>query len=444
LDIQLSKQSDTEALIKVKLTQADYQHKIDQKLKDYRKKVSLNGFRPGKVPTSLIKKMYGKSLLFEEVNQLLSESLQKYIKDENLNLIGDPLIDDEKVKDINWEEQEDFEFEYEVGLVPDFVIDSNIEVTKYEIQVGEAQLNESLANLQDSYAGHQSPDESQLGDIFFGELEKSESGFKKSAILYTDKVEEKYQGDMQGVKKEDILTFDIQKLFSDEADLSSFVGSQNEDNPEVLEGEFTFKVNDISRKVHAKMDQDLFDRVFGKDTVKTEEEFMEKLKSVLEDSFKKESQNLFARDLQKKLLETTNVELSEDFYKKWLLKTNDKLSEEELSKDFEHYIRDLKWQKIKSKVLAENDLKVEQDEVIQKTKQMFRIQSGISETSSPEIENYLDQLANNYLQNENYRGYFQVYDAVLTDKVIDVLKGQVKVVVEKVSKEDFEKQIEKQ
>jgi trigger factor len=439
LDIQLEQTSTTEGLIKVKLNEADYQNNYQQKLKEYAKSANLKGFRPGKVPPGLIKKMYGASILVEEVNKLLVDGLRNYIQKNDVKTIGEPLPNEEKAKSIDWETQKDFEFEYEIGLVPEFDLKTDFKITRYQIKIDDKELNEQIEKLKKQYGKVEQPEKSEAGDSIYGQLIQESNEFSKETAIYTDKVDKKMAKKFVGLTNGDSVTFDIQKLFADNHDLAHFV-HESEEEAKKLKGEFTFEVKDISRNIPAELNQELFDKIFGKDEVKTEKEFKEKYRETLAKNHERDSDYLLSRDIQKELLDKTKIETPDGFYKKWILRSSSEISEEELDKDFEHYIRDLKWSLIKDKISEEHDIKVVNDEVIEKTKELFRAQFGGS--ASPEMEAYMDQFANNYLQQENGQNYMNIYNTVRTDKVIDKLKETLKITDKKVTKADFEKKIE--
>jgi trigger factor len=276
LEITLDKTNNTEGLIKIKLTEGDYQPKVEEKVKDYARKASIKGFRQGKVPTGMIKKMFGKSILVEEINHLLSHKLSDYIKENNLKILGEPIPNQEKALTIDWDEQKSFEFEYQIGMVEEFKYDlsSKVKVKSFPIEVDEKTIQETVADLKQRFGKVNYPETSEVGDNLFGELRATEGDFsRENALIATDKVEKKEQKRFVGLKKEDEVTFDIRKIYADESLRAELLGHDGEETVEA-KGEYLLKINTISRTEPAELNQELFDRVFGKDSAKTEEEFV--------------------------------------------------------------------------------------------------------------------------------------------------------------------------
>ncbi len=440
MDIQLEKNSSTEALIKINLKESDYQPKFKEKLKSYSKQAQIKGFRPGKVPVSLIEKMYGKSIKVEEINNILVESLKDYIKKNDIKIIGDPLPNNEKAEEIDWENQTEFDFEYSVGLIDDFQYNLDFKINKYEIKVDDKVLNEAIDELKQRYGKMTNPEVSEAGDSVFGALNQESSEFSKDGLIEIEKVVKKLQKEFIGVKKDDVIKFDIQKLYSDTSDLEMLTGLKQEEVKE-LSGEFTFTVKNVNRVIPAEMNQEFFDKIFGEGKVKTEEEFIQEYKKIFEENYDKESEYLLSHQIQQKILKDTKLEIPQDFYKKWILATNKELTEEDLDKDFEHYVRDLKWTLIKNKVGDDNDIKIENADLVEYTKKMFRAQFG-GMVLNEEMEANLDIMANNYLQQNNGENYMNIYNQLRTEKILEILKQKAQITVKKVTRDEFNKKAE--
>jgi len=236
-------------------------------------------------------------------------------------------------------------------------------------------VNEAIDELKLRYGKMTNPEVSKAGDSLFGTISQESTEFSKDGLIELEKVAKKLQKDFIGVKKDDAVSFDIQKLFTDASDLEGLTGLKDEEYKE-LSGEFTFKVKNVNRVEPSEMNQEFFDKIFGEGKVKTEEEFVAEYKKIFEENFDKESEYLLSHQLQEKILKDTKLEIPEEFYKKWILATNKELKEEDLEKDFEHYVRDLKWTLIKNKVGDDNDIKIENDDLVDYTKKMFRAQFG--------------------------------------------------------------------
>jgi trigger factor len=440
LDIQLEKNSNTEALIKINLKESDYQPKYQEKLKSYSKQAQIKGFRPGKVPVSLIEKMYGKSIKVEEINNILVESLKEYIKKNDIKIIGDPLPNNDKAEEIDWDNQKEFDFEYNVGLIDEFEYNLKFKINKYEIKVEDKVLNEAIDELKQRYGKMTNPEVSESGDSIFGSLSQESTEFSKDGLIEIEKVSKKLQKEFIGVKKDDVIKFDIKKLFKEETELETLTGLK-EDEYKALSGEFVFTVKNINRVIPSEMNQGFFDKIFGEGKVKTEDEFKKEYKKLFEENYDKESEYLLSHQIQEKILKDTKVEIPEDFYKKWILATNKEMNKEDLEKDFEHYVRDLKWTLIKNKVGDDNDIKIENADLVEYTKNMFRAQFG-GMTMNEEMEANMDVMANNYLQQNNGENYMNVYNQLRTEKILEILKQNAQITVKKVTREEFTKKAE--
>ena len=440
MDIQLEKNSNTEALIKINLKESDYQPKYKEKLKSYSKQAQIKGFRPGKVPVSLIEKMYGKSIKVEEINNILVESLKDYIKKNDIRIIGDPLPNNDKAEEIDWDNQTEFDFEYNIGLIDNFEYNLNFKINKYEIKVEDKVINEAIDELKVRYGKMTNPEVSESGDSIFGTLSQESSEFSKDGLIEIEKVAKKLQKDFIGVKKDDTIKFDIKKLFKEEGDLETLTGLNPEEVQE-LKGEYLFTVKNINRVIPAEMNQEFFEKIFGEGKIKTEDEFIQEYKKIFEENYDKESEYLLSHQIQEKILKETEVEIPEEFYKKWILATNKELQEADLEKDFEHYVRDLKWTLIKNKIGDDNDIKVENADLVEYTKKMFRAQFG-GMALNEEMEANLDVMANNYLQQNNGENYMNIYNQLRTEKILEILKQNAQITVKKVTREEFNKKAE--
>ena len=368
MEITLDKKNLTEALIKVSLKQDDYQPKVDEKIKDYSKKADVKGFRKGKVPTSVIIKMYGKSILVDEINHLLYHSLDNYIKEEKLKIIGEPIPNKEAALTIDWDTQKDFEFEYQIGLVDDFNLDvsKKQKVTKYEIKVDAKIKKETVDNLKEQYGNMTNPEVCEDGDSIFGTYLSEEGEGEHTGVLDLKMLDKKDAKKFIGAKKDDEISFDIRKVLKEDSLIAQTLGVDVAD-VESISGNYKLVVKNINRKVDAEINQEFFDRIFGKDIVKSEEEFNKKIEESISSNYGKESDYLLERDIRDHLVEKTKIETPNGFLKDWLLTTNaGKLTAEQIDSEFELYLKDLKWSLIRNKVAEDNKINVEQNDITEK------------------------------------------------------------------------------
>lgn len=438
MDISLDKKNNNEGLIKIKLNEADYQPKVEEKVKEYSKKATIKGFRPGKVPVGLIKKMYGKSILVDEVNHTLSHAITDYIRDNKLPILGEPLPNTEKAENIDWENQKDFEFEYNVGLVEDFevALDDSTKVTAYEIELSDDNMAETIANIRKQYGKMTNPEVSEKGDMIYGGLIAADGDFKENILFPIDKVADTLQEKFIGVKKEDVITFDLRKAIKADEDLAEILQKKPEDIKEMT-GEFTLTASNINRSEEADMDQEFFDKIFGEGAVSTEEEFKEKVKSTISENYERETDNFLNNAIREKLVEGTTIGLPDEFLKRWLLVSNEgKVSSEDIEKEYELYTKELKWSLIQNKIAEKHKIKVENDDVKDKTKEFIRQQLAASGMAG-QMDDNLDAFADNYLQSEKGENYMKMFNQVKNEKVLDFAKEKISIERKKVDVEQF-------
>lgn len=444
MEITLDKKSNTEGLIKIKLSEGDYQPHVEEKVKDYARKANIKGFRQGKVPMGVIRKMFGKSILVEEINHLLSHKLSDYIRENNLKILGDPLPNQDKAQQIDWDSQHDFEFEYQIGMVEDFKYDlsKKVKVKSFPIEVDTKTIDETVADLKKRFGDRSYPDTSEAGDNLFGELRAKDGDFKKEyASLDIDKIEKKEQKKFIGVKKEAEVEFEISKLFSDAAELAQLLG-MSEPEAKELKGTYIFKTNSVTRVVPAQINTELFDRVFGKDAVTTEEEFLNKIKETIGENYKREADHFLEHHIEDYFIEHTSINLPETFLKSWLKSSGKgEVTDDMINAEFSQYARGLKWDIVKNRIADDAEIKVEADEVRAKAKEMIVAQFG-GQAFAEQISDRLDGIADNYLQNENGQNFMKLYNQLRQEKIMKHIRENITVDEKKVSVDEFKKIVE--
>lgn len=444
MEITLNKKNNTEGLIKIRLSEGDYQPHVTEKVKDYARKANIKGFRQGKVPTGVIQKMFGKSILVDEINHLLSHKLSDYIKENNLKILGEPLPNTDKASEIDWDAQKDFEFEYQIGMVEDFTYDlsSKVTVKSYPIEIDSKTIEETISDLKKRFGKVSYPETSEAEDNLFGDIRKNDDDFKKEhAFIQVEKIEKKEQTKFIGLKKDDEVEFDIEKIFSDKDLTAQLLGISSEEAKDV-KGTYVLKVNIISRAEPAAVNQELFDRVFGKDAVTTEEGFMNKIRETIGENYNREADHFLEHHIEDYFIEHTKINLPESFLKSWLKNSSEgKVTDDILEKEFEHYARGLKWDLVKNKIADDNKIKVEADEVRAKAKEMIIAQFG-GQAFAEQISDKLDGIADNYLSNENGQNFMKLYNQLRNEKILKHIRENITVQEKKVSVEEFRKIVE--
>lgn len=447
MEITLDKKTNTEGLIKIKLNEGDYQPKVEEKVKDYARKANIKGFRQGKVPAGVIRKMFGKSILIDEVNHLLSHKITDYIKDNNLKILGEPLPNHEKANEIDWDAQKDFEFEYEIGLVEDFTYDlsAKTRIKSYKINVEDKTVEETLSDLRKRFGKVTYPEVSEAQDSLFGDIWPKEAGAaepgslrKEHASVPIEKVEKKEQKKFIGVKKDDEIEFEPDTIFADAAVRNDLLGFSPEEAG-ALTGTWVLKVNTISRTEPAEMTTELFDRVFGKDVAKTEEEFLGKVRETIGENYQRESDHFLEHNIEDYFVSHTKINLPDGFLKTWLKATSKgQVTDTVLETEFEHYVRGLKWDLIKNRIADDNNISVAADEVRNKAKEMIVAQFG-GQAFAEQLKDRLDGIADNYLANENGQNFMRLYNQLKEEKIMKHVREKITVEEQNVSLEEFKK-----
>lgn len=436
MDITLDKSSATEASIKIKLTEADYRPHVDKKIKEYSKKAVIKGFRPGKVPSSLIKKLYGKSIMVEELNQVLNRSITDYIKDNSLKIIGEPLPNTEKSETIDWDNQKDFEFEYEIGMIGDFEYDLKKSITRYNISVEDKTIDESIENIRLQYGQTINPESSGEGDYLYGQLKQPDGKIDRETVIALFEVDKKERSKFIGLKPEDQVEFDIRTVFVEDR-LIGLVTGVNAEEAKDISGTFTFKVNKIDRRELAEMNQEFFDKVFGKDQVKSEAEFRDRIAENLKLSYASESENFLHIQIKEKLLDETPVELPSGFLKKWLkLHEN---NDEAVDKEFDAYSRELKWTIIMNRISEDKKISVGEEDIKNKAGEVVGNYLKSLGLQPEYIADNLDQFADNYLNAEEGKNYANLYEHVRNEKIMNAIKEQMDIGEKTVGIDEFRK-----
>jgi trigger factor len=438
------------AILTILVEKSDYETTVNDVLKNYRKKANMPGFRPGMVPAGLIKKMYGKAALAEEVNKIISKSLNDYIHAENLNILGEPLPNDEKQPAIDWDNQTDFTFVYDIGLAPAFEVklDKETKMPYYSIVADEELVNKQV----DAYAGRlgenkevDSVEEKDTARGTFVQLD--EAGNELVGGITAEKVviaidvmkDQKIKASFIGKKDGDVIVFDPVKAYDNKHEVGHMLNISHEE-AETLSGNFSFTIEEVLRFEKAELNEDLFTKIFGEESgITTEEEFRAKVKAEIEENFLYSSDYKFSIDSRDALVKNIQFDLPEAFLKRWILATNDKMTVEQIEADFDSFMLDLKWQLIKDKIIKDNELKITEDDVRALAKEMAAMQFrqyGLNNVADEHLENY----ANKMLEKEEERR--KLVSKKQEDVIIAAIKAKVALDMKEISHEEFNKMLE--
>ena len=432
------------AVIKIELTTADYQTQVNTKLTNYRKTTDMPGFRKGKVPIGVINKRYAIPVKVEEINKMLSDSLTKYIIQEKLDILGNPLPKDGM--HINWEKQDDFTFEYEVGLAPEFEVKLSKKnmLDYYIIKADEAMIDKYAVDIAKRYGKMSSPEKVEEKDLVYGtflELDEEgkeiENGLSNQASISLETLKTKnLKAEFVGSSKGTIVTIDPKKSFVKDTDVASLLGIEK-DAFESLIAKFSFTIDNISRMDPAVLNAELFDKMYGEGLVKTEKEFRAKIATEAEAMFVAESDRKFQNDAVEYLLEKTAFELPEEFLKRWMQTVSETpITLSEVDDQFVGYKTSLKWQIIENRIAKENKLSVTREEAVAETKKLITAQMTQYGQMSPE-EEMLEQYANQILANKDEEK--NIYDRAFAAKMTSFFKETFKMNEKEISYQDFMK-----
>ena len=433
MNISQEKTGKLNAIISINLNPEDYQARVDKAIKEQAKKAQIKGFRPGMVPAAQIKKMYGKSILVDEINNILSDTLNNYLNEEKLEVLGQPLPKLDESTQYNWDFNDQFNFNYEVGLAPEFNVDfsSADKLDNYVIKIDDETLASRIKNLRRSYGKMTNPDVSADGDVLYGEMQQLspdgsvfEDGLKQTVSIRLENIEdEAIKTSLIGIKKDDVVEFDIQKAYNNDAAKIAGLFKIDEATAADLKSNFRLTVKNVNRLDESDLDQAFFDKVFGEGTdVSTEEQFRAKITAELESMMVQDADRKLQNDLYNYSLAKINFELPDEFLKRWLKVTNEKLSDEELADGYDDFAKNLKWTLITNKIVESNDIKIEYKEVFEQAKRQLDAQFRMY-SPQPISEEQLSQYAVQFLQNkENANRIFEEAKAL---KVLDYIKSVI-------------------
>lgn len=452
MNVSLQNIDKVSAMLTVKIEKADYQESVDNSLKKFRKQAQVPGFRKGMVPASLVKKMYGKSAIAEEVNKLLSEQIYGYIKENNLNVLGEPLPNEEKQTPIDFETMEDFEFIFDLALAPEVKaqINKDVKVDYNVINVSDEMIDSQIAAHTQRTGAYESVEEYQDKDMLKGDIaEVTEKGNIKRTGIKADEVvlmpaymkDEEQKALFNGAKVKDNIIFNPGKAYEKNAAEISSLLKIEKDELETLDSDFKFQISEITRFVAGPINQDLFDQVFGEGEIKSEEEFRARIKSDIEKQFTLDSNYRFLLDLKDVLMANEgDVQFPEAILKRVMLLNNEEKDESFVEENFDKSIEELKWHLIKEKLVKENDVKVEEQDVKEMAAAATRAQFaqyGMTQVPDDLLENYIGEMMKNRQTVEG------LVNRVVETKLADAIKDKVTLNNKSVSIDEFNKLFEK-
>ena len=426
------------AVITVAITPDDYQDRVEKILKDYRRQANIPGFRKGQVPMGLIKKQYGKAVLVDEVNKLLQDNLNKYLTEEKLDVLGNPLP--KQQDNFNWDADE-FAFEFELGLAPTFEVPLKFKkpILHYKIIADKKMLDEQIERIRKQYGKLVSQTKVEKNSEVTGTFVNPEEEIDNKATVEVDKIKSKKAlTALLGKTPQESVVLKTKGLFKEDYLLAGALGIPR-DRAENVNIDVTFSIDEINERELAELDQELFDKLYGKDALQSESDLREKIRSEAEAQFVQQSDQKLLNDVTDRLIETIKFDLPKEFLKKWIQTTGEKaLTEEEASEEFERSERGLRYQLIEGKIIKDHGVEIQFEELKEFAKGFIKSQMAQYGQLNPKEED-LENIAGRVLSNQEE--VKRLSEQLMNQKLLNLFKEKVNLKEKEVSYENFVKEV---
>ena len=448
MNVSLIDNDAVRGVVKLEIVKADYADNVEKSLRSYRQKANLPGFRRGMVPMSMIKKMYGKHVLIEEVNKLISDNLFKYIHENDLHILGEPLPSEKDQSEINFDIQEDFVFKFDVAFAPAININLSKEdkLVYYQVNVDEDMLNKHIDAYTANYGTYEDVEEVGERDLVRGRIAELENGAPKEGGIVVEKAivmpmyikNEEEKAKFIGAKKNSVIVFNPHKAFNgSEPEIASFLRVKKEQVAE-LTGDFSFEIKEITRHKNAELNQELFDKVFGENVVTSEEEFKNNIREALEEQFTPQSDYKFLNDARPLLMQKAgDIKLADNLLLRWLKLTNEKATEEALERDYYESSRDaLLYDILRNSLVSQANIQVNDEDIDEYAKRVAKAQFaqyGMLSVPEDVLDNYAKEMLKNRQTMENIK------ERAKDEKLATWMKEQVSLDLKLLSAEEFAK-----
>lgn len=437
------------AVLKIEVAKDDYLPAVDEAVKKYRKNVSMKGFRQGMVPASLVKKMYGNSILVEELNRMVSEQINEHIREEKLEILGQPLPKTDAAVNLDIQHPEDVTLEYELGLVPEFdlsPVSKDAVFQNYKLRVDDALLDEELDQLLLRHGNMAYPEDAEVleKDVLHMEITELDNGApKEGGVVHESPIglnifKEDEQARFIGMKPGDAIDVSLFEIAErDRESVLKFVLGLKEDVPEDLGEDFRMKLTKIGRMEKSELNQEFFNKIYGEGVVDSEEAFRDRMRNDLSAHFERETEIRLKNDLTTFLLDKIEMDFPDDFLKRWIQVTNEKpITPEEVEADYENFTKGLKWNLISNKLGSENDIKAEKEDIEAFSREQLRKQLEMyNPGGNPISDEDLDTFNASMMAREDH--VKKTYEAVMEQKLFDFLQQAVTIEEKEVSLDEF-------
>ena len=426
------------AVVKVDIAKDDYAGTVEKILKDYRKNANIPGFRKGNVPMGMVKKQYGQAVLVDEVNKLLQDALNKYLTEEKLDVLGNPIPREQE--NFDWD-KEDFSFEFELGLSPEFDVNLDLDkpVTQYTIVADDEMVDNQIQSIQKQYGKLTTKDVAEEGDTVAGTFKNEEENINNETSFELTKIKGKRNlGKFVGAKVGDVISLKTKSLFEDDHDLMNNLKVEH-DKAHDLDIEVEFTVSEINNRELADLDQELFDKLFGKDEVKSVTDLKEKIKEDAAKQFKQQADQQLLNNITEALIANTKFDLPKEFLQKWIQTVGEKpMTEEEAKEEYEKSEQGLRYQLIEGKIIRDNKLEVQFEDLkafaVSKIKEQMA-QFGQMDPSEKELDDIAARILSN--QDEVKR----LSEQLMSEKLLEFYKENMKFDEKEVTYNEFVKEI---
>jgi len=441
MEVTLEKIDKVNAALKVRLHEADYKPKYDSKIKEYGKKVQLKGFRVGHVPASIIEKMYGKGILVDEINTLVSNTVSNYLKENNVEILGDPLPDAKDMALIDWDKQKDFDFTYTLGLAPEFDLDlsDKVSIENYKITFTDAAVKETVDNLRKQYGSYIDTEVVESDDFIYAHA-TDDHGKTYEAVIPEYRIEKAALNLFLGANNGAKISVDVRFAFAEDAAIAHVLGI-DKTAATLVNGTINFEIFRISHPVIGELNEEFYGKVFRGATIASYEEFESKIRHDIAVNYDMEAKNNLYESTFQYLTKHTKIELPEAFLKEWLFATNEgKVSKEDIEKEFVGVESNLKWDLIKNKIAKEADIIVSHEEVMAKAKKIVQSQFGLADSQlDGEMAKLVDQFADNVVKKDNGKEYRRFYEDSFAEKVLAYSISKIKLNEKIIDAEEYKK-----
>ena len=429
------------AELSITLAPQDYESKVENAIKKVQKQVSMPGFRPGKVPVSLVKKQHGKSILVDEINKILNETLYNYINENKIEILGNPMPKEDSK--IDFDAQVEWTFNYELGLTPQFdlKLDDSHSFEYNVVKIDDDLVEKYIKDVKRNYGKPSNPEVAEAKDVLYIDIVELDDdnnvvagGIFKSTSIGIDRLKnEAAKAKLIGVKKEDKIIINANELYDTAVDKSISLAIDKE-VAENFNSNLQLTIRNIARMEDAELNQELFDKLYGAGTINSETEFKDKIKSELAVLFSQDTDRKFVETVEKTLVEKLNISLPDDFLKRWLMAVNEKpLTKEQLEAEYPSYAKSMQWKLIENKIIKNNNIAVTIDEAKEEASNYVRSQFARYGQVPEETE--VAKIVDGILKKEQEAQ--KIFEGLYSKKVLDVLKTSCKLETKEVSYNDF-------